>query len=644
MKKILTLVFFLFLGVQLAPALAQEYCDKMYDAGIGLMQSKKYEEAITKFQAASECNKKLSQACSGKIAECKKLMKQATSTQSSGVSSSAFKVGRSEVSFPASGGSENVAVSGGNQWMVFSSSDWCSASKNGNTVSISCSKPNESIRARSAVIEIKNGNDIRTINVKQAAAEEFLRVSTASLAFSSKGNSQEVTILTNTNWDYSSVPHWCEVVKTGNHLKVVAQANNSNKERSGTIVVNSANKEVEIRLSQNIGSDILSASKSTLSYAYTGGTEVVSVYTNSGDWIIGDFPKWCQVRKINANEIAIECLENNTTKPRSETILVKNGNQTFGIKVEQSRGYTPSTVASGSTYSSKVIKGRDVSFGITAGMVLPSFSTSTSGDFIGSAVNYGYGSDLEKPSYSSEVGFNIGLIVDVRLVKNLYLQTGLSYTNFAMKNKFSGTFTDRFEQSATTYIKGNANDEFTEKYTLSYLELPILFSYRFKLAEKTNIQINAGPYIGYGLSGKCKISGSTDWPSLLEYYTRNDQLTGDSYYMHCNVNGEIDLFGKEGNSANVYTTGDASTNEYEYDFDEAPYKRLNAGISLGAAIEFHGFNIGLSYDFGLTNMANKDYWESERMAISEYPGSVRMEGYKQKLSKLQVKVGYIFRW
>jgi len=292
-----------------------------------------------------------------------------------------------------------------------------------------------------------------------------------------------------------------------------------------------------------------------------------------------------------------------------------------------------------------VIGGRNFSLGITAGIVSENFKVSTSGNYIGSAIDYGYGDDSEKPAYKSEMGFSVGLLLDIRLDKNLYLQPSINYVNAKVKNSFSSSSPYRLDNyTATTYLTGTVYDDFDENYELNYIEVPILLSYRFKLSEKSNIQINAGPYVGYGISGKGKVTGSTDWPLLTEYYYSNSAATGQTYLINSNTEGNLDLFGKAGHSTTTYTTGDAPTNTYDYTFKEAPFKNLDAGVRFGAGFEFSGFIIGVSYDLGLLNIANDEYWSSERMNISDYRGNAKMEGYQQKLNKLQVQIGYIFRW
>jgi hypothetical protein len=648
MKAILKSLFIVFFLISSAGVItADEYCDKMYSEGLELMTREKYSQAIVKFKAAAECDDNLSGNCTAQIKECNRFInsKQEPKQKAN------LGVDKKIIKISAIGGNDNVLVSNGKVWTVTSNADWCEVQQKNNTFSVICA-PNESIIERKAVVEVRSGDEVQITEIIQAAAAEFLRVTTGELSFSTKGNEEEITVFTNTKWDFSNSPYWCEISKIGNKLKIKATPNNTSKERNGSILINSVSKTLTINITQNAESEVLDVSKKAVSFGYYGGKDEITVYSNTENWMIEKFPEWCIASKKNESSLTIECLNNSAVKQRTGSILIKTGNQTVAVKIDQAQGIPDNPIPVGpvgpaaATYRDNLIGGRDVSFGITAGAVFPSFATSASSDYLGSAVNYGYDADNEKTNYSSEVGFSIGLLADIRLVNNLYLQTGINYTTINVKNKFSGEFTENFDYGTNpkTYVEGQAFDEFTEKYTLNYLEIPFILSYRFKLSEKTNWQINAGPYIGYGLSGKCKVEGSTDEPSLVEYYSNNDRPTGETYERNWTVNGEFDLFGTTGSSTENYTTGDKPSYDYEYTFKESPFKKLNAGISLGTSIEFSGFNLGVSYDIGLTNIANEDYWKTERFAVTDYSGTERMEDYSHKIHKFQIKLAYIFRW
>lgn len=94
------------------------------------------------------------------------------------------------------------------------------------------------------------------------------------------------------------------------------------------------------------------------------------------------------------------------------------------------------------------------------------------------------------------------------------------------------------------------------KLNLSYLQLPIHVGYKLTISDATKIGFHAGPYLAYGVDGSWKAKG-----------------------------GSLDVFG-----------------------DDAflKMKRFDFGIGGGAFVEFDKFNIGLSYDLGLTNISDFD--------------------------------------
>ncbi len=156
------------------------------------------------------------------------------------------------------------------------------------------------------------------------------------------------------------------------------------------------------------------------------------------------------------------------------------------------------------------------------------------------------------------IGYNVGLSVDFPLLQSLYLQSGLYWT-----------------AKGYTYKEEGESDT---KYHANYLEIPVYASYRYNFTETTQLQVNFGPYIAYGINGKVT---NKDW--------------GDE---------EGKFFGD----------GD----------DGANYNRFDAGLGVGVGMTFNKFYVGLDYKFGLTNMV-KD-----------------AEDYSEKSRNLSISVGYNF--
>lgn len=137
-------------------------------------------------------------------------------------------------------------------------------------------------------------------------------------------------------------------------------------------------------------------------------------------------------------------------------------------------------------------------------------------------------------SYTS---VNAGVGVDYNIVKSFSLKSGLFYT-----------------------VKGFKAGGV--KASPEFLEIPIYASYRLNFAENSQLQINAGPYLDYGVGGKIKAGGVKE-----------------------------DFFG-----------GDDGAN------------RFQMGIGLGAGYTLSNIYLGLQYQFGLTKIV--DDGDSKQNAFS----------------------------
>lgn len=176
----------------------------------------------------------------------------------------------------------------------------------------------------------------------------------------------------------------------------------------------------------------------------------------------------------------------------------------------------------------------------------------------------------------AKVGFNVGVTVDYALTSNLYLLSGLEFTTKGAKSQHTEVYVDEYENISFTNVKETVN--------LTYLELPVHIGYKLLVGQNTRIIFHGGPYIAYGLGGK--------------YKTKYSAIYDDE---------KEDSFGKNA------------------------LKRLDFGLGAGAGVEFGQINVGLGYDFGLTNIARK-YYDSDDQLINN---KVRnMNGY--------LTVGYKF--
>ena len=63
--------------------------------------------------------------------------------------------------------------------------------------------------------------------------------------------------------------------------------------------------------------------------------------------------------------------------------------------------------------SKTILGGRNISFGLSAGYVMPFVNSTSSGTYTGSVINYSLGNSNEDVNYSSQTGFTIGAVVDL---------------------------------------------------------------------------------------------------------------------------------------------------------------------------------------------------------------------------------------
>lgn len=300
---------------------------------------------------------------------------------------------------------------------------------------------------------------------------------------------------------------------------------------------------------------------------------------------------------------------------------------------------------------SRVLGGRDLSVGLTGGYLLPFATSSSGGSFTGSPVNYSLGDSRENVSYTSQSGFTIGAVVDYRLHNNFYLTAGLNFTQVKYSNKFNEKIDDLVVMATDQLVyRGNQTNNYKEDYTLSFIEIPILFSYRFIFSELSSVHLNLGPYVNYGLSAKMKLSGSSECDGLIHAKFNNianySQSIGD-FSTSYHLDGDFDMYSDKLGYQKTTESGSGLNlnSQSDYDFESSPYKKFNYGLKFGVTYELHGFQLGVEYRLQLSNMANDSFWESNRVPVfNNQVGANNMSGYKHRIHGLEIKLGYIFRY
>lgn len=638
MKK---LILLLLVGTFICPvSLFAQDCKTRYRHANELRSSEKYDDAIREYQRVLECgDESYVKDCNYWIQWIKDNRPSKTKTKSDG-----FKLSLNRVTIPSQGGEYSVKVQGPGKWTFTLNSDWCTAKRDGNSLVISCANENESLEDRIATIEVESGAQKKTIIVTNEGAHETLRSSANSLNFPASGESDEVEVVANTDWDILEVPVWINAKKGETSIKFVVEANKQNSDRQADVrLVTPSNLTTIIKIYQGSAAlnEKLSFSKNELSFDPNGGDEIVKVYTDAPDWKFDTYPSWIQLTRIGKDSLRIHCAPNDPIgEIREGSVNITTGNQSLGVNISQAAKPIVALLPSFG------IGGRALSFGVTAGYISPVISTSSGGTYTGSVVNY---ANSEDASYSVSGGFNIGAFADIRLYKNFYLKAGLEFSHYSYKNEFAESVNRRILRTSQYYLGGPTQNSYNEEYTINQLEIPVLASYRIKTSRISHVQLNVGPVLYYGLSAKMKLSGNTDTDKLRAYKYTNLNFTNQfydnhEYSTHYAVNGDFDLYGKHFDYTETYTMGNNDVFLKSFDFEGSPLKRLNFGIRIGAAFEYSGVSLGVEYNLMLSNLADSKFWDSDRLTVfDQTPGTV-MSGYKQRNSYLGVKLAYTFRY
>lgn len=592
----------------------------------------KLNQAVYLFRQVAQCDPDMRGKSNQKVNSINKLIRSLKPD---------LTISASEVTIPYQGGARQIDVVSNGKWSIEGQNDWCDVEEfENNSFGIKCLTANNETRSKVATLMVKSGALYKSIKVIQEGRPEYLEVGAQSLSIPAKGTEDDITIESNANWDVTSIPSWCKIEKKDDGIHIIVSPNDRVMERTDDIVIVSPSKSITIKIYQGAGEEHLTLSQNNLKLNAEGDVHYLKVYTDADNWFVGDYPNWMNVQKIGNDSIRIECGKNiPNAGERSGSVQVRTERQTAGVMITQSPRMAQDLIFP----DSKLISGRNLSFGVSASYYAPFISTSAGGDYVGSVIDYGLGTSAENASYKSAVGYSIGLFADIRLYKNIFLIAGANFSQIKYKNEFNQNTIYTMPRSAYEYMRGELQNSYTEDYTHTMIEIPILASYRFKINEASHVQLNLGPVLNFGLSSKMNFSGNSDCETMKIYNNlTNKQVDNSNYLRHTAVDTEFNLYQPCVYWEEMYTTGNDASVPHHDTFQEAPFGKFNCGLRFGVAYEWAGISFGISYTQMLTNMAQKNYWENERWTVLNV-SDVTMKGYKHRLNTLEFKLAYTLR-
>ncbi|MNK24610.1 hypothetical protein D3C87_429210 [compost metagenome] len=203
-------------------------------------------------------------------------------------------------------------------------------------------------------------------------------------------------------------------------------------------------------------------------------------------------------------------------------------------------------------FAQSTMSGSDARIGIKAGVNL-------------SRIHYsGFdGASERNDNAKDNVGFNVTAFGDFGVGNNFFIQPGVSLQNKGEK-----------------YTLNSGSNSATLSRNIMAIEVPVNAVFRIPTGDAGAVQISAGPYVGFNIAGKQKISGNVGSTSGmterdLEFGNRNDD--------------------------------DYSSTDFGANFGLG--YRMNSGFMLGA-----------NYGMGLTNLLPKDNRSGDSKATNRIWG------------------------
>ncbi|RBQ06272.1 porin family protein [Pedobacter miscanthi] len=208
-------------------------------------------------------------------------------------------------------------------------------------------------------------------------------------------------------------------------------------------------------------------------------------------------------------------------------------------------------------------------FGIKAGVNLAKIHVS------------GDNADAYNDNAKNNVGYNVTAFGDFGVANNFFIQPGVSLQNKGVK--FEGTdvrTTGNLTTTTTTSFKTN----------VMAIEVPINAVFNIPTGNTGAVQISAGPYVGFNISGKNKGTTTT-------------------------------TVANSGNNTSVTTT---ASNDRDLSFGSANDKDQGStdfGANFGLAYRTSsGFLVGANYGLGLTDLTPKDRQANANKATNRVLG------------------------
>ena len=275
-------------------------------------------------------------------------------------SKSALSVSTNRINFSSKGNDQKFTIRGNTEWRVDNSdASWVTidpiSGSNGGTITVSTDENATDAVRRGTIKVIWNGGS-KIITITQEKLKTDVSVSTNTLHFNSKVNTQKFTINGNTSWSVdNSGTSWVTIdpVSGSNNgtITVTASENITDASRKGTIKISWNGGSKAITVTQEKLKTDVSVSTNTLHFNSKGNTQKFTISSNTNWSVNSSATSWVTIDPVsgsNNGTITVTASENVTDASRKGTIKVSWNGGSKVITVTQEKAGTELSVSTNS--------------------------------------------------------------------------------------------------------------------------------------------------------------------------------------------------------------------------------------------------------------------------------------------------------
>lgn len=250
--------------------------------------------------------------------------------------------------FNNTAGSVNVTINAEASWTASSSASWidispASGGSGTSTMKVSVS-PNTSTSERSGYVNLSIGGSQRIqIPVRQRGI--YIETEQTELSFNAAGGSQNLSVLSNTNWTVSSAPSWITVSPSqgeGNgSVKVTASDNPYTTNRSGVVHLTQTGLSIDVAVSVSQAGKTFNVNTTVLNFEDKQSTQTIDIQTD-GTWTASASESWITISPTSNSSnstLSVTVSENTSDNERSGQIVVVMADKSATINVVQKGKY-----------------------------------------------------------------------------------------------------------------------------------------------------------------------------------------------------------------------------------------------------------------------------------------------------------------